>query len=127
MAGISQTHILTIKDDAGRVATTTTTVITGDTEVEFNVSVPGSGNHVVDLAVIAANIVGFYIVSDKAVTMTENDDGTPDLTVALAAGVPYVWRTGLGANPISVDITSLKLVKADATAAIVKGSFIVTS
>jgi hypothetical protein len=115
MAGISQTHILTIKDDAGRVATTTTTVITGDTEVEFNV------------AVIAANIVGFYIVSDKAVTMTENDDGTPDLTVALAAGVPYVWRTGLGANPISVDITSLKLVKADATAAIVKGSFIVTS
>ena len=123
MAGISQTYTLSIKDDAGRLVTTDTHSVTGDASEEFSLVVPGSGNVTLPLTVDVSAVVAFYVVCDKAVTMLEN---TSDLSVVLAAGVPYWWYTGKGDNPFTVDITSLKFTKADATDALVKGAFLTT-
>lgn len=54
----------------------------------------------------------FYLVSDQNVTFETNDGGTPADTIALLAGVPYVWATDdynsflLGTDITSVFITN---------------------
>lgn len=126
MAGITQTYVTQIKDDAARVVASESHAATGDAVEEFNVTVPGSGNVVVPLTVDVSTLEAFWIVCDKAVTLTFNDDGSPDLTVALAAGVPYWWYSGKGTNPLSIDLTNIKFTKADAGAATAKGGFLTT-
>lgn len=125
MAGIQHTYATSIKDDAGRTVASESAVKTGDTEIEFETSVPGTGNDTVTFEVDVSEVVAFYIVSDKALTMTENDDGSPDLTVALVANVPYWWYTGKGTNPFTVDVASLKFTNAGSVAAVVHGAFLV--
>lgn len=131
MAGMNLTFVVQIKDDSGHLLASDTTVVTSDGEISFNVSVPAKsgpdGTFTVDLPVDVSTCQAFYIVSTKALTMTENDDGTPDLTASLAANVPYWWRTGQGTNPFTVDVTSLKFTNAGAEAAVVQGSFIVSA
>jgi len=129
VAGISQTFAITIKDDASRVAASETHVVSGDSEESFNVTCPGSGNVSIPLTIDVSNIVSFWINSTKAVSLTVNDDGSPDLTIALAANVPYWWYTGIATNPISIDLTgasALKFTKADATDCVVSGAFLLT-
>lgn len=123
MAGIRQTFTVQIKNDAGQAATTDTAVVVGDAQEEFDLTVPGSGNVTLPLAVDVSAVVAFWVVCDKAVSMQEN---AADLLVELAAGVPYWWYTGRGPNPFSVDIASLKFTKADAGDAVVKGAFLTT-
>lgn len=129
MAGIRQNFTTVIKDDAGRTQATEDSIMIGDSEEEFSVTCPGSGNVSVPLSIVIANVTAFWIVSDKALTMTVNDDGSPDLTVSLAAGVPYWWYTGKGDNPIPNDLTgasALKFAKGTAGDATVKGAFLST-
>jgi len=130
MAGIVQTYTTAITDDAGRVVASKAKAVTGDSEEEFSVSCPGSSNVSVPLTIAQAGMVSFWVVSDAAdVTMTVNDDGSPDLTVALTANVPYFWNADMGANPITADLTgasALKFTKSSAGAATVKGAFLNT-
>lgn len=51
---------------------------------------------------------------DRDVTITINDDGTPDATIALKANKPLVWTAdGYYSNPLgSTDVTSIKYVLA---------------
>jgi hypothetical protein len=125
MAGITRTFVTQVKDDAGRVLGSATVSKTADGEIEFDVTVPGSGNYQVDLPIDVSNCVAWYMVSDKIVTMTENVG--PDLTKVLAAGVTWFWHNDMGANPFTVDVIYLKFTKADATDANVKGAFIVSA
>ncbi|MGV0984995.1 MAG: hypothetical protein ACOYB2_10600 [Limnohabitans sp.] len=129
MAGIRQTYAISIKDDAGRAVASESAILVGDAEEEFNVTCPGSGNVLVPVSVDVSSLVALWIVSDKEVTMTLNDDGTPDAPspITLAAGIPYWWYTGKGACPITIDLAgpnALKFVKADAGDAVVKGAFL---
>ena len=125
--GIHHTYYLTIRNDASQLKASQSVTVTADAEVEFYVDVLGVSDNVVDIVLDASTIEAFYIVSDKDVTMTENDDGSPDLTVALTAGVPYWWYGGFGANPFSVDLTSLKFANAGATSAHVRAAFLVSA
>lgn len=131
MAGINQTFAVSIKDDAGRVVASENAIISGDAVEEFNVSCPGTSNVLVPVSIDVSTLVALWVVSDKEVTMTFNDDGSPDAPspITLAAGIPYWWYTGKGACPITIDLASpnaLKFTKADATAATVKGGFLTT-
>lgn len=130
MPGITQTYTTAISDDAGRVVATQANIQTGDSEETFSVTCPGSSNVSVPLTITQAGMLAFWVVSDKSdVTMTVNDDGSPDLTVALTANVPYFWATGMGTNPITQNLTgasALKFVKSTATNATVKGGFLNT-
>jgi hypothetical protein len=126
MAGITQTFVTAIKNDAAATVATATNTQTGDALEEFSVVAPGSGNVVLPITVDVSTVISFYIVSDKDVTLTENDDGSPDLTQALTANVPYWWYNGNGTNPFTVDITSLKFTKAGAGDAVCRGAFLTT-
>jgi hypothetical protein len=127
MAGITQRFTTQIKNNAGVLEATENSIITGDAEETFSVIAPGSGNVVLPITVDQSSMVSFWVVSDvNGVTMTVNDDGSPDLTVVLAAGVPYWWVTGKGTNPITADVTDLKFTKAGAGDATVKGGFLTT-
>lgn len=54
--------------------------------------------------------VALFMLCDRAITITINDDGTPDATITLVANVPLVWTNdGYFSNPLgNVDVTSIK-------------------
>lgn len=63
-----------------------------------------------NLAADISQAKAVIIYSDKAVTIKTNNSGSPDDTLALAAGVPLVWYAGM-----SVDSSDLNLFDADIT------------
>lgn len=87
-----------------------------DNAQEFDVVVPGSGNDVVLAAIDVSHVVSLYIVADADMTLTINDDGTPDATITLLEDVPVLFYTGCNfSNPLgAVDVTSFKVAKASA-------------
>jgi len=124
---LTQTYVVTIKDDAARVKASVSTDVTGDVEEQFSVNVPIGGDVVVPMTVDVSGVVAFWIAADGDLTMTENDDGSPDLTASLVADQPYWWHNEtVGANPFTVDITSLKFTNAGGSIVTVRGAFLST-
>jgi hypothetical protein len=123
VAGITESFTVDIWGATGRREASHTDEVTGTTEAEFNVIVPASGSTIIDIEIPVASLLSYWIFSDKDLTMTENDDGSPDLTVALAAGSPWYWP-GYGAQPFVVDVVTLKFTNAGASDALVKGGFL---
>lgn len=124
MSGIRQTYTTYITDDAGRVVAIETNAQTGISEEEFNVTAPDEDDVTVPLTITIADVIAWWVVSDKDVTMAVNDDGSPDLEISLSANVPVWWTTGKGDNPIPNDITDIKFTNAGTTDATVKGGIL---
>lgn len=81
-------------------------------------TVPASGNIVInnfDVDVSEAEVV--IIECDQNITLTINDDGTPDATVNVLADKPVIWKNdGYFLNPLgTVDVTSMKAANAGST------------
>lgn len=67
-------------------------VYTGTAKTSVNETIDWEvTNQVVDFAVQVADVVVMYLVSSHDVTLKTNSSGSPDTTLALIAGVPYVW------------------------------------
>jgi hypothetical protein len=65
----------------------------------------------------------FVLIScTRDITLTINDDGTPDATINVLAGKPVVWKNdGYFLNPLgTVDVTSLKATLAAGTDAVLR-------
>jgi hypothetical protein len=122
-AGIKQTFQTAITDSKGRSVFSHTERVVGVMEVEFDIDVPAASSHTVLVAVDVSRVQSFWIVSDKLVTMTENDDGTPDLTDVLRPGQPYYWYGGTP-NPFTIDIVSLKFRNSGLSGTRVQGAFL---
>ena len=121
------THTLTLNWNRSSEQIAVNVTLTGDGEQNFDITVPGSGNIVVSCEIDVSALVGVYISTDQTVTMTTNDDGTPDDTLTLTAGKPLVWYSGCGLpNPFAsaVDVESFKLTRGSAGDAAVKLRFI---
>lgn len=93
--------------------------VTGSGLPGLDESIPDSST---DLAVTysldVSAVVGFFMVSDAAVTIETNDGTTPDDTMTLTAGVPYVWYTGKPeAFAFTTDITALYVTNSSGGAA----------
>lgn len=99
-----------------------TVSITGEASWRLGpITVPGSSNVVIDVAVDVSALSLVYIWLDgtagHTITLTTNDDGTPDDTFTITVDKPLVWYTGCGLpNPFAstVDITSMKATKGTA-------------
>lgn len=91
----------------------------GDGQVSLSVSVPDSTtDQLVDLALNVSEIKAVYIVSDQDLTLETNDGSTPDDTLSLVAGVPYVWHeNSYYSNLLITDITALYLTNASGATA----------
>jgi hypothetical protein len=61
------------------------------------------------IAFTSANIKSLILLANKDVSIAVNDEsgGSPDLTIALKAGVPLVWQADAGyfTNPLSAATT----------------------
>lgn len=84
------------------------TVLVVDEPVPF-------GNKTITVGIDVSKIIAIGFESDKALTMTTNDDGSPDDEFVLAANTPVIWANDFPAIlpcPLEVDVTSFKLVNA---------------
>ncbi len=112
-------HIFTL--NWNRVGDQNANNVTNSGDGEHNhgpITVTASGNVVVDSDIDVSKLVSLYIITDQDLTMTTNDDGTPDDTFALKAGKPMIWYSGCGLpNPFAsaVDVLSFKLDNAGAS------------
>jgi len=59
------------------------------------------------MAFTKANLQSFYLVADQNCTVKTNSNSTPQDTITLVAGVPYVWSLSAGlTNPFGGNVTS---------------------
>lgn len=86
---------------------------TGNLELSVSESAPNSATTAVTVALDVSAIKGIVLYSDRALTVKTNSASTPDNTIVLKAGVPYVWTTdSYDSLLLTADITSLHLVNA---------------
>jgi hypothetical protein len=65
------------------------------------------------VAIDVSTVKSIVLASDQDVTVKTNDAGTPDDTIALKAGVPYVWNTdSYDTLLLTVDVTAFHVVNA---------------
>ena len=65
-------------------------------------------DHPIALTLDVSAIKSIYILSDRDISFQTNNAATPDDTLALIAGHPYIWNTdSLFTNLLTTDITSL--------------------
>lgn len=94
----------------------------GDAKTVREVTVADSASdYLVNFALDVSGIKAIVILSDQDVTMETNDGTTPDETINLLAGNPYLWYTGsYFTNLLATDITALYFSNSSGAAATVK-------
>lgn len=111
MAGYSNRIRTLYYDDTGQVAGADKTFeYTGGAQLKWNETVTGGSNIVVTAAIDVSAVIAVLLLSPRAMTVTINDDGSPDATISLLANVPKMWSADVGgSNPLgAVDVTSWK-------------------
>jgi hypothetical protein len=85
------------------------TAYTGDAQSSIEAEIADSEtDFLVNFALDVSQIAAIYIVSDQDITVETNDGSSPDDTLSLVAGVPYVWTTdSYDSCLLTVDITAL--------------------
>ena len=99
----------TLQTPGGSVSKSNT--YSGAQHTGFNDTITqGQDTTVANFAVDLSQMFSRVIQCDRDVTLTFNDDGTPDATIALLANKPLIWtEDAYFANPLgSTDITSFK-------------------
>ena len=91
----------------------------GSGQVEISESVADSEtDYDIAVAIDVSAVQSFYIVSDQAVTVETNDGSSPDDTIALVAGVPYVWNTdSYDSFLLTADVTVIYVTNASGATA----------
>lgn len=72
----------------------------------------------VNIAIDVSEIQSIYILSSQDLTLETNNGGAPVDTIALLAGVAYIWHTGsYFTNLLTTDVTALFLTNASGATA----------
>lgn len=95
---------------------------TGDEEVDLDVAVPASvTNQEYDIGWTETALKSVLLYSDSAVTIKTNSSGTPQDTIALAAGQAIAWQFGdPGTAPFAGTVTKLFITNGNTSLANVK-------
>lgn len=96
--------------------------LTGSARLSVEESVAdGQTNKQIVCAVDVSAVKAFYLVSSQDVTFETNSGSSPADTIALKAGVPYVWHpTSYHAFLLGTDVTSIFITNASGSAATVQ-------
>lgn len=114
----SHIHTLAINDGSGQITKNNT--YTAGAVDNIDESIPNSTtNGLVAFALTVAKLKSLYMVSDAVITVKTNSSGSPQETIALAAGCPLVWNSSDGyfACPFSGDVTKLYVTNTSGGAA----------
>ena len=121
MVAFAIEHRITYGWASGSASLSYTETLSGDGEDNREVSAGALATTEVLIPIDISALKSFYLYSDVALTLKTNDSGTPDDTIAVAAGKPIVWtNNSVLANPFTVDVTKFYFVNATAGAATVK-------
>lgn len=109
---MSITHTLnfSISSDSGSSPITGSQQETGGSEIVINTPFPaGSVFTPVAVSFSTAGVQSFVLNSKKPMTILVNSTSTPDLTIILTGGEPYIWHRSNGnwANPFPSNVTTL--------------------
>lgn len=116
---MSVSHTFSFSHAGGSVSLSDSVVTTGELATESSISVAGSTtNQQENIAFNHTNLRGIYIKSDVTVTLKTNSSGSPDNTITVTAGVPFVWHYQSGVtNPFSAAVTTTYWTNATSGAA----------
>lgn len=93
--------------------------VSGEHASESSFTVAGSTtNQQEAIAFSDSGLRGIYIKTDQDLTLKTNSSGSPDDTISLKAGIPYVWVYNSGIDlPFSAAVTTTYWTNAGSTAA----------
>lgn len=96
--------------------------ISADGEDNRDIVLSGNATNVlVAMGIDVSQLQAIYISSDYDCTLKTNSSGSPDQTLNIAGGKPFMWVTGSGiTNPLTTDVTSLYLSNGSANSNTVK-------
>lgn len=104
-----QNHGVTVDSPGGAIARTNN--YSSGQHAGYSGTIPeDAATTIPNISIDVSQMVAAFLYCDRDVVLTFNDDGTPDATVTLVAGVPLNWTNdGYFTNPLGVvDITSFK-------------------
>ena len=106
---------------AGQVVGTAQEV-TADQELNYDIPVPGPSTDMLVATVIdVSQLKSILLLSDRDLTIETNSASVPDDTIALKAGVPYIWNTNsYDACLLTADVTALYVTLVGVVAATLK-------
>lgn len=104
----SYSHVLQQGIVAGGVSTTRSKEYTAQARHSLEETIPAASTDLqINVAIDVSAVKSFYLVCDQAVTIQTNDGTTPDDTIVLKAGVPYVWNEdSYDTFKLTVDVTA---------------------
>jgi hypothetical protein len=120
---MSHTFQFTERVTIGNETTTANNSVTAGQLISIEEAIPDSSTDLlVALSVDVSQIRGVYIESDQALLLETNDGSSPDDTLTLVAGIPYVWYTSKydALFCIGDDITALYVTNASGETANLK-------
>jgi hypothetical protein len=100
--------------------------ITAGGEINIDESIAGPAtNAQVALTLDVSQVRSLFISADGALTLKTNSSGSPTNTIALAAGVPFIWASGDAAlrdtsGTAMEDVTTLYVTNAGSTAVVLQ-------
>lgn len=96
--------------------------ITTESEIAADIPVGiGASNLVANVPLDISQIQSLLITADQDLTLKTNSSGSPDNTIALKAGIPYLWLYNSGITlPLSADVTNWYITNASGVAATLK-------
>lgn len=84
--------------------------------IEVSETITDATDQLLSVAFVLAKLKVFIMVSSTAMTVKTNDSGSPQETLTLAAGVPFVYVPGAGlASPFDDDVTALYVTNTGAS------------
>lgn len=118
------THNLAINWSSGGRSVAANKNYTGESQLSISRSVADSSTDFRIIASIDQSQITLIIMkSDQDITVETNSGSAPTDTIALKAGVPYVWNADLNgyyANKITADVTDLYVTNASGAAALLE-------
>lgn len=94
------THKVTRSWIQGSNQLPTSVSYSADGEISLEVAVPASTtNQALNVNFAYAGLQLIFILCDQDILLKVNDTGSPDLTIHLKAGIPYLWAKDNSSNP----------------------------
>lgn len=113
----SHSHILRITGPGADRTKTITVTGSGSQSLDEDIA-NGQTNKRIEFTLDVSALKSIWICSDQDVTLETNDGTTPADTIALQAGVPYMWHSdSYDACLLTTDITALFITNASGASA----------
>ena len=115
---MAYTHRVTQAIQVGGETINEDNTYSASSRVSLDETAPDSATTQFNVAIDVSAVKSFFLVSDQDVIFETNDASTPDDTINLAAGVPYIWNTdSYDTFLLGTDVTDVHITNASGSSA----------